>query len=357
MQILSVDIGTGTQDIYLYRSGSSLENGLKLVLPSPTMMIRDRIRAATKRGDTLLLRGVTMGGGPCQWAAEAHIRAGHKIFATPDAARTFNDDLEWVHREMGVEIVSEDETSRLDGVQSITMRDFDYETIANTFSHFGVDLNLNAVAVAVFDHGAAPRGISDRQFRFDYLQSRIEVENKLSSFAHLAENVPSIMSRMQAVVKSAEELDCPMVVMDTAPAAVIGTTLDPRVATQSRVIAVNIGNFHTLAFHLGPSGVEGFFEHHTGEIDLPRLESLIESLADGSLTTQDVFDDKGHGAMIIHPMPLSLNEGDFGVAVTGPRRMKMQGSRLRPLIPDLADPIHADLKGERADTPPWDVEG
>ena len=34
-----------------------------------------------------------MGGGPCQWAAQAHPRAGLPVFATPDAARTFNDDL------------------------------------------------------------------------------------------------------------------------------------------------------------------------------------------------------------------------------------------------------------------------
>ena len=38
MKFLTVDIGTGTQDIFLYDSNLDLENGFKLVLPSPTMM-------------------------------------------------------------------------------------------------------------------------------------------------------------------------------------------------------------------------------------------------------------------------------------------------------------------------------
>jgi uncharacterized protein (DUF1786 family) len=37
--ILTVDIGTGTQDIFLFREGLALENGFKLVMPSPTMMV------------------------------------------------------------------------------------------------------------------------------------------------------------------------------------------------------------------------------------------------------------------------------------------------------------------------------
>ena len=38
MKILTVDIGTGTQDIFLYDSNLDIENGFKLVLPSPQMI-------------------------------------------------------------------------------------------------------------------------------------------------------------------------------------------------------------------------------------------------------------------------------------------------------------------------------
>jgi uncharacterized protein (DUF1786 family) len=377
MQVLSVDVGTGTQDVYLFRSGLGLENGFKLVIPSPTMIVRSRIQSATRRGERLLLTGVTMGGGPSHWAAEAHLRAGLPLYATPDAARTFNDDLDWVQREMRIQVVSEDEAAALPDTCRIALLDFDYPAIRAAFSAFGVDLAPDAVAVAVFDHGAAPPGISDRQFRFDYLASRLQADRSLPGFAFRAPDVPPAMTRMRAVVQSAASRPCPLVLMDTAPAGVLGATLDSRVAARPRVMVVNVGNFHTLAFRLGPTGVEGVMEHHTGLLNLPRLETLLEALANGSLTHAEVFGDQGHGALVLEPRPLNLAEGEFGVVVTGPRRGMMQPSRLRPhfaapfgdmmiagcfgllaasarLLRHLADPILEALAGHIGDIPPWE---
>ena len=82
MQILSIDVGTGTQDIYLFRSGVALENGFKLVMPSPTMKVRKQIQEVTRRGEGILLTGVMMGGGPCHWAAEDHLKIGFPLYAT-----------------------------------------------------------------------------------------------------------------------------------------------------------------------------------------------------------------------------------------------------------------------------------
>ena len=47
MKILAVDVGTGTQDILLFDSDKEIENSLKLVMPSPTVLVANRIRAAT----------------------------------------------------------------------------------------------------------------------------------------------------------------------------------------------------------------------------------------------------------------------------------------------------------------------
>jgi uncharacterized protein (DUF1786 family) len=107
--------------------------------------------------------------------------------------------------------------------------------------------------------------------------------------------------------------------MDTAPAAILGVGFDPMVAKRERKIIVNVGNFHALAFRLG-DGIEGVFEHHTGEIDLPKLETYIHALADGSLKHQDIFDDMGHGALIYGKQPFEFGKDDFDVVVTGPRR-------------------------------------
>ena len=325
MQILTVDIGTGTQDIFLYDSRLDLENGFKLVLPSPTMMIYRQIKTATKLRTPILLTGKLMGGGPSAWAARDHAQAGISTYATPEAAQTFDDEPAKVEC-MGIKIISDEEAIRLPpSVLRLQLKDFDFPLIAETFARFYIPLeNLDAVCVAVFDHGNAPPGVSDRQFRFDYLDGRIRARNALSAFAFLSSEIPPIMTRLQAVADSAQGLDCPLLVMDTAPAAILGATFDPVTATPKRRIIVNIGNFHVIAFRLGPDGIEGVFEHHTGEIDRPKLERYIRALADGSLKHTDIFDDLGHGALVYGKEPLELGTGDFDIIVTGPRRALFQ---------------------------------
>ena len=61
MKILTVDIGTGTQDIFLYDSQLDLENGFKLVVPSPTMIIHRRLKQATRQRQAVLLYGCDHG--------------------------------------------------------------------------------------------------------------------------------------------------------------------------------------------------------------------------------------------------------------------------------------------------------
>lgn len=380
MRILTVDVGTGTQDIFLYDSQIDIENGFKLVVPSPTMMVHRRLKAATRRGEAIALSGVTMGGGPSQWAAEAHIEAGFPVFATPAAARSFNDDLDEIEK-MGIKLVSEEELAHLpDSVVRLELRDFDFGAIARSLGEFGVSLaDLDAVAVAVFDHGAAPPDYSDRQFRFDYIAERIQADSRLSTFAFPAQEVPAIMTRLQAVVDSAQDVDAPLVLMDTAPAAVLGAILDPVVSTRSRKLVANVGNFHTLAFRTGPQGIEGVFEHHTGLLDQPKLDNLLRLLAAGEIKHEDVFADHGHGALVVHPEPLRLPENEFGVVVTGPRRNMMVSSALNPyfatpfgdmmlagcfgllagvadVMPELGEPIRASLTGAGGSgTPPWEI--
>src|ERR1051325_9316604 len=202
------------------------------------------------------------------------------------------------------------------------------------------------------------------------------------------------MTRLRSVADSAGELPCPLVVMDTAPAAVLGAVFDPIVAQHRQKIICNIGNFHTLAFRLGEQGIEGVFEHHTGEIDLVKLESLLRRLADSSLKHQDVFNDMGHGALMYSHEIFEFGNDEFDIVVTGPRRSmfnlesdsllsKERGQaplfqRLRPyfavpfgdmmiagcfgllaataeVMPELAEPIYGSLQGGHGrGVTPWD---
>src|SRR5215211_1167012 len=112
MKILTVDIGTGTQDIFLYDSNLDIENGFKLVLPSPTMMVHRRLKQMLPMRTPLLLTGHQMGGGPSAWAIEEYARAGIPVYMTPAAARTLNDELEKVEA-LGIKVISDDEANGL----------------------------------------------------------------------------------------------------------------------------------------------------------------------------------------------------------------------------------------------------
>lgn len=381
MKILAIDIGTGTQDILLFDTRLDVENSYKLILPSPTLMVNRKLRQATHDHADVLLTGGLMGGGPSNWAASDHLKAGNRVYATPEAARSFNDDLDAV-RASGIIVVSDDEINQLPGnVRTVEMRDFDYPAVQKVFTDFGVDMtHLGAVSVAVFDHGNAPADVSDRKFRFDYLGSRISTSDRLSTFAFPASQIPSIMTRLQSVAHDGKDVPAPLVVMDSAPAAVLGALYDPSAGKHERKLMLNIGNMHTLCFRMSGEHIEGVFEHHTGFLDRSKLETLLVSFAEGSLTNEDVFDHKGHGALIRSAEPLLLDNEDFNVMVTGPRRSMINGSALIPyfavpygdmmtagcigliaavadILPDTREEIERALRDQNKDiVSPWDVE-
>jgi uncharacterized protein (DUF1786 family) len=388
MKVLTVDVGTGTQDIFLYHSDLDIENGFKLVVPSPTMMVFSKIKEATRVGEDVVLTGVTMGGGPSFWAARDHVQAGNTLYATPEAAKSFDDNLKII-QESGIQIIGEDEVGSLGSdVVQIELKDFDFQAISSAMGEFGVSLaDLDAIAVAVFDHGAAPVDVSDRQFRFDYLKERLfpegekSTESTLDKLAFKRGEIPEKMTRLKAVAYSARNIEVPLVVMDTAPAAILGATLDPIVSRKSRILITNVGNFHTLAFILRDKFVEGVFEHHTGLINIQELDHMLTAFAAGHLTHEEIFEDHGHGALVSLTEPYDLDQKDFNVVVTGPRRNMMRVSNLNPyfaapfgdmmltgcfgllaataeVYPDLGAGIRSSLdtsRGQGSGKPPWEV--
>jgi len=328
MRILAIDIGTGTQDILLFDSDEPVENGVQLVMPAPTQIVARRVRRATAERRPIALAGPIMGGGPCHWAVEDHLRAGLAVYATPTAATTFNDDLEWVERQMGVRLLSEDELAALpEDVARIATGDVDLAAIERALAAFGVagadgGRPYDAVAVAVFDHGAAPPDVSDRVFRFNYLAERFS-GGGLLALGFRRGTVPAAMTRLQAAVDAVPP-ELPAVAMDTAPAAILGALDDPLVAAQPDLLAANVGNFHCLAFHIVEGAIVGCFEHHTGELKPGQLERYLMQLGEGTISNREVFETSGHGALVLRPTPGSR---PF-LAVTGPRRGALRGAVL-----------------------------
>jgi uncharacterized protein (DUF1786 family) len=324
MRILAVDTGTGTQDILLLDTRELVENSIKMVVPSPTMRVAGQIREATRQGRPLLLSGVTMGGGPCRWELERHLKAGLTAFATPDAARTFDDDLDAVQK-MGVQLVSEDEAARMSGVERIETRDLDLDGLRAALASLGAETRIDGLALACLDHGAAPPGYSDRLFRFEHLRRVVERENDLLAFAFRPEEVPEYLTRARALLGSGDD-GVPAVFLDSAPAAALGTLQDPVAAGAEERLVLNLGNSHTLAFHLRGTYIYGLFEHHTGLLDREGLDSLSERLVAGTLRHEEVFAGNGHGVYYAAPP----DSREPFVTATGPLRAKLRGSRLKP---------------------------
>jgi uncharacterized protein (DUF1786 family) len=186
------------------------------------------------------------------------------------------------------------------------------------------------------------------------------------------------MTRLAAIRDSLAGSLVPLMVMDTAPAAVLGASLDPIARNQPRKLIVNIGNFHTLAFRLGPGGIEGLFEHHTGALDRALLVTYLHRLAEGTLTDEEIFMSQGHGARIFIDSPLALNDPLCPLIVTGPRRSLLAGSGLvihqavpygdmmtagcvgliaaaADKYPQFQAEIQAAMNRPSADLAPWDV--
>jgi uncharacterized protein (DUF1786 family) len=340
IRILAVDVGTGTQDILLFESGKTIENCFKMVMPSPTVIVADRIKRATERGQSLLLTGVTMGGGPCHWAARDHALAGFAVAVTPEAARTFDDDLTMVEQ-MGFEIIDGAEAElRKENpeVVNIELQDFDARAVIGSLRSFDVDPSVDALAIAAFDHGAAPPGVSDRRFRFDFIAKTVNRNPVPSAFAYPAQDTPADLTRLRSIsVSAARYLElsnsdphAPLLLMDTGSAAVLGALEDPLVRSQNESLLCNVGNFHTLAFHLAQGRIVGIFEHHTGEIDRANLEQMLVKLADGTLTNEEVFNTSGHGALTLDHTGKDVDKAFPFLAVTGPRREMLRGSLLHP---------------------------
>jgi len=332
MRILAVDMGTGTQDILLFDSAQSVENALQMIMPSATEIAAGRIRRATREGRPVVLTGVTAGGGPCAWALERHLEAGLAAFATPEAAKTFDDDLEGVRR-MGVELISEDEAGRIDG-EHVRLRDLDLDAVRAAFQAFDVDTRFDGLALGCLDHGASPPGYSDRLFRFDHLRRVVAARNDLRAFAYLPQELPEYLTRARALMDAAGA-DAPAVFLDTGPAAALGALQDPQVAAREEQLVLNLGNMHALAFHLRGTRIVSLYEHHTGEVTAEQLVDFSRRLIDGTLAHEEVFDSKGHGVYYAdgpsaHPEPVEGRADGPLIAVTGPQRGKLRGSALAP---------------------------
>lgn len=308
LNLLAIDIGGGTQDILIYDSSKTIENCYQLVIPSQTVIVARKIMKATQDGKDICLTGKLMGGGASVKAIMNHLEKGYKVFSLPEPAKTIKDNLEIVKKK-GITIVDDIPQN----VIEIEFKDVDLNLLQKSLDLFEIEMPTN-IAVAVQDHGESLE-ISNRVFRFQHLERFILSGGLIENLSY--PTPPDYMTRMKAVK---EEIPS-AVLMDTGPAAVRGALLDEKVKkyVERGLVVVNIGNQHTFAVLIKGNKVYGMFEHHTKFMTPEKLKSLIETLQNGTLKNETVFNDKGHGAVISEDY-FQQEKFNF-VTVTGPNRV------------------------------------
>lgn len=306
-RILAIDIGAGTMDVLIHDPAQPMENAVQLVLPSATSIVGRRIAAAREAGRDVFLHGNLMGGYHTTNAVWRHLEAGLAVYATPTAAATVHDDRELLERK-GVRITETPPTAAL----AIELRDVDLDALAGALRAYDIALP-ERIAIAAQDHGHSPKR-SNRLFRFEHWQRFLVPGSTLAD--HVWATPPDYLTRLLAIQR-----DVPgAVVADTGPVAVLGALEDERVAAAAvrGACIVNVGNQHTLALLVRGEELFGVVEHHTESMDRAKLERLVSRLIAGTVTHDEVFDDDGHGALVLAGYP---GQAPFAfVAVTGPNR-------------------------------------
>lgn len=317
--LLAIDVGSGTQDVLVYQAGKNIENCPKIMMPSRTQLVAGKIRRATQNRQDIYLFGHVMGGGASSFAVKQHLAAGYNVYAAEQAALTINDDLEKV-KAMGITVV---EDAPEDACR-IWMGDVDLTAFRQALAAFDQPLP-SRIAVAVQDHGFSAAE-SNRIVRFRLLERFIDQGGDLKDLIY-TDDIPEVYTRMQAVRDAIPDA----ILTDTGTAAILGITADPAVKPylEKGLLAINIGNSHTLAAAIRGQRVYGLFEHHTGMLDALSLESLVRKLQNNELTNEEIFNGGGHGAAT-HP---DMGQGYEHVAITGPRRSMADGLKWHEVAP------------------------
>jgi uncharacterized protein (DUF1786 family) len=305
MKILAVDIGAGTQDILLFDSQKKIENCISFVLPTPNKIFAEKLKAIESH---VYIHGDTIGGGSLSRAILRHIQKRYRVVMDESAAYSIRNDLDEV-RSMGIEVGDKPGT---DHFEELEIREIDLPLFERFLSTFGEDLQVDVIALAVQDHGVSPKGVSDRAFRFENMERMLRKDNRPETFYFSEVTIPDYYLRMRSAVKAVRrDSTAPVLLMDTAFSAILGCLEE----AGGHSLIVNVGNGHTIAALLIEKKIEGLYEHHTHELTPEKMEHDLRLFVRGELDGKKVFEENGHGAITLKPLP-----GVFSVFVTGPNR-------------------------------------
>ena len=202
----------------------------------------------------------------------------------------------------------------------LCFHEIDFALLKDFLANFGEDFDIDLVAIAVQDHGTQPEGTSNREFRFKMIEERLRKDNRPESFVYTYDEIPACFRRMKAVARTAKmQSGLEVLVMDTSFAAILGCMEESQTS-----LFINVGNSHTLAAMVSEGKIEGVMEHHTSCLNTDKLDDLIVRFMRAEITSHEILNDGGHGAVILS----SILDDKKEIIVTGPNRGLLKNSRL-----------------------------
>lgn len=317
MDLLLIDIGKGTQDVlYIdYEKRDNIENAIKLILPSPTSIIADKIK---NMREDLRIDGRIMGGGPVNRAISEHMKKGYKVEITKVASRTIRDDLEEVSKRG---IILRDKIEN----PNIIFQDLNFNLFKNIFDEIGREFKPDFVAVACQDHGFI-KGQSDRITRFKYFQEQLKKTKNPYGYILSNPKECTIFSRFKSILDILRDNNYNGFVMDSKIASICGILDYASEEGIEEFIGLDIGNGHTLGVSIKNREIKGIFEHHTRLLNPEKLKYIVDKLAEGTLTNREIYEDNGHGAVVIE----NINPQEILIAGPNRRLFKKYGKYTYP---------------------------
>lgn len=322
-KFLMVDIGAGTMDVLWYDSATALH--YKAAVKSPVRYIAEQ---AAELPGNLLVSGTEMGGGPVTSLLKQ--RAQHaKVLMTAPAAATLHHNPARVSS-WGIEIMDEAEAGNLlqDGSYShLVLGDIDFERLQKIVAGFGVPFAFDAVVVCAQDHGVPPAGVSHLDYRHNMFVELLDKSPYPYVLLYRSDEVPDEMGRLSAIAQTARDLPAAEIyVMDSGMAAILGGSMDILARGRQRIVILDVATSHTVGAAMLGDEIAGFFEYHTADITLERLEDLLVELCNGKIEHRRILAEGGHGAYLREAV--DFNKLDMIIA-TGPKRSLLAQSKFQ----------------------------
>lgn len=321
-RFLMIDIGAGTMDILVYDTRTDLH--YKAVVKSPVRYLAEKTAGIS---GNLLVVGNEMGGGPITQILLGRARQAEVVMSL-SASATLNHDVEKV-KSWGIQVVEDNRADQLRDNQRYTviaLSDLEPGRIEQIVKSFGVPYAFDAVAICAQDHGVPPLGVSHLDFRHNMFKVRLTEKPYPHTLLYQSDQVPDTMNRLRSISSSAQQIPAAEVyVMDSGLAAILGASLDRQCHQKKHFLVLDIATSHTVGAAMAGGEIAGFFEYHTQDITLARLENLLRDLADGKLSHQKILSEGGHGAFLRQAIGFSTIET---IVATGPKRKMLAKSQL-----------------------------